>query len=194
MAQERDGLKGVAECQCRRENVALAKMRAIPARFRASSLDNYEPADQMQTEAKLAVKSEPFGNFFLFGGYGRGKTHLAVAQYKIMIGADKPCMFFTMADLLAELRMAEMRLTEDSICLIRERVKYAENFHLFIDDIDKFKVTDFKFEVLFDLINTAYSRGCGLTITSNLDLAGLTHLLDPSIVRRIDDSCKAVEV
>lgn len=131
---------------------------------------------------------------YLFGGYNRGKTHLAIAQYRKLIELELPCMFFTMAELLSELRKAELDL--EYISLVQERVRESERFHLLVDDIDKFKVTDFKFEVLYDLINTIYTRKIGLTITSNYNLLDLQKFdrLHPAIVRRIDDICKVIEV
>lgn len=103
-------------------------------------------------------------------------------------------MLLTMADLLSELRRAE--LERDYVSLVMDRVHYAESFHLFIDDIDKFKVTDFKFEVLFDLIDTIYRRKLGLTVTSNYGLRELVERerLHPAVVRRIDDICVSCEI
>jgi DNA replication protein DnaC len=170
------------------------RLAEISERFRESSFANYVPIDHQQELALNVVAGEFAKSFFLHGDYARGKTHLATAQYRQLVHIERPCLMFTMAELIAELRKAEMDFNYYSI--VRHRVRYEEQFHLFIDDIDKFKPTDFKSEVLFDLIDTIYKRKLGLTITSNCSLKDLAYdgIVHPSIVRRIDDICLAVEV
>lgn len=183
---------GVRRCECQRQKIVSAKLSQIPKRFASSTFENYVPMDAPQTNALAKVKSDFTGSYFLFGDYARGKTHLAIAQYRGLVEAEKPCLFLGMAELIAELRRAEM--DPEYFCTVRQRVRHADPFHLIVDDIDKFKATDFKFEALFDLFDTIYKRSLSLTITSNYALADLNRSLDPSIVRRIDDICQAVEV
>lgn len=187
-------LDAVGRCECRKQRVIHAKLADIPERFRSSSFANYIPVDARQDSALEQVAGDFTGSFFLFGDYARGKTHLATAQYVKLIQIERPCMFLCMAELISELRRSEM--DPDYFCTVRMRARYAEQFHLFIDDIDKFKATDFKFEVLFDLFDTLYRRKLGLTATSNYSLRELatTQTLHPAIVRRIDDTCRAVEI
>jgi DNA replication protein DnaC len=186
--------RGLVRCECQKRKVITAKLDAIPERFRQATFENYIPVDEKQIRARCRMERELTGNFFLFGPYGRGKTHLATAQYRSIVEIERPCLFFTMPELMSELRTAE--LDADYWCEVRHRGRYATAFHLFIDDMDKFKITDFKFEVLFELINTIYRRKLGFTVTSNLSLQQLADsgLVDASIVRRIDDICTAVEL
>ena len=69
-------------------------------------------------------------------------------------------------------------------------------YHLFWDDIDKLKPTDFKTEVLFDLVDTLYRQTHCLTVTSNYSLRDLIEQerMHPAIVRRLDDMCTVVEL
>lgn len=97
-----------------------------------------------------------------------------------------------MSELLADLRSAE--LDADHFCEVRHRVKYEDRFHLFIDDVDKFKPTDFKSEALFRLIDTIWNRKLSLTVTSNYSLTELQEKLDPAVVRRLDDICQALDM
>lgn len=190
----RGNVSGVVRCQCRIERAILSKLDAIPERFRHCTFGNFEPRSDRQQLALTEIAYEPLGSFCLTGEYGKGKTHLAIAQYRYHVQLERPCLFLSMAGLLSELRRAE--LEADYFCLVLDRIRYAEKFHLFIDDIDKFKVTDFKFEVLFDAFDTIYRRKLGLTVTSNYSLRELIEFekLHPAIVRRIDDSCKAVQL
>ncbi len=65
---------------------------------------------------------------------------------------------------------------------------------LFWDDADKVKVTDWKLEALFNVIDNIYRHNMHLTVTSNLDLTELQEKLSPAICRRIDDICRKVEL
>lgn len=166
----------------------------IPERFRDASFANYVPTDSRQDHALATISGDFTGSFFIHGEYARGKTHLAIAQYAKLVEIERSCEFLSMAELLTELRRSEM--DPEYFCTVRQRVRSAEKFHLFVDDIDKFKVTDFKFEVLFDLFDTLYKRNLGLTVTSNYGLRELatSGAVHPSIVRRIDDICGVVEL
>lgn len=185
---------GVVRCECHKRRVIQAKIDAIPERFRDRSFDDYRPLDVAQSIAKEMMSKQFLGSYFIYGGYARGKTHLAYAQYRWMVELGHSCLFVTMQELIGELRRAE--LDHEYFCMARERVSTAEKFHLFIDDIDKFKVTDFKFEVLYELINTIYVRKLGLTVTSNWNFQQLVEKerLHPAVTRRLDDICKAVRV
>jgi DNA replication protein DnaC len=185
---------GVTRCECQKQKIIREKLSQIPERFRTASFANYSPTDNRQAQALALISGEFTGSYFLYGDYAHGKTHLATAQYAKLVQIERSCLFLTMGELISELRRAEM--DGDYFCLVRQRARYMERFHLFIDDIDKFKVTEFKFEVLFDLIDTMYKRNLGLTVTSNYSLRELSNsgYLHPSVVRRLDDICKAVEV
>ncbi len=69
-------------------------------------------------------------------------------------------------------------------------------YHLFWDDIDKLKMTDFKTEVLFDLVDSLYRQKHGLTVTSNYSMRDLVEheRMHPAIVRRLDDMCRVIEI
>lgn len=98
-----------------------------------------------------------------------------------------------MGELLSELTAATVR---DETSLVVQSVRHADSFHLFIDDLDKFKSTEFKHEVLFELFDLLYRRKLGVTVTSNYGLRFLveTERVHPAIVRRIDDMCEVVRV
>ena len=134
------------------------------------------------------------GSYFLFGPYGNGKTHLASAQYRTLVEREHDAGWMSMADLLAELRRAE--LDADYFSVVRDRIQHVQNFHLHLDDVDKHRPSDFRFEALFGLFDQIYSRDVGLTVTSNYNLEDLVEFekLHPAIVRRIEDMCVSLEV
>ena len=181
-------------CQCQRDKIVRAKLDAIPKRFEDSRLTNYVPMDSKQQAVLDTVAKDFTKNFFFHGNYGRGKTHLAVAQYVELVKIERPCCFISIHDLVSELRRSEM--DPDYFCTVRQRVRHEKQFHVIVDDLDKFKPTDFRFEALYDFFNKIYANKLGLTITSNYSLQQLAeaNLLDGAILRRIDEICEAVEV
>jgi DNA replication protein DnaC len=137
----------------------------------------------------------PGGNFYLTGSYGSGKTHLLYAQYRAMvISGQTHCHVRTTRDLVAELRRAEF--DDGFISPVIAAAAKPDPYHFFWDDVDKLKPTDFKTEVLFDLVDSLYSRNHRLTVTSNYSMRDMVERerLHPAIVRRLDDICRIVEV
>lgn len=184
---------GVTRCQCSKQRIAEAQFKSIPSRFRGCRLANYVPIDGQQEQALGKILENPGQGLFLHGGFGRGKTHLAVGQYRTLVDAGQTCTWRSMSELIHELQDYEIRKEHSTVL---HRVRYTDSFHLFIDDIDKFKPTDWKGEALFDLFDTLYRRELSVTITSNWSLQVLIEQerVHPAIVRRIDEMCMAVQV
>jgi DNA replication protein DnaC len=100
----------------------------------------------------------------------------------------------TTRELVEELRRAE--LEDGFVSTVIASASGPEPYHLFWDDVDKLKLTDFKTEMLFDLVDTLYRQKQGLTVTGNYSMRDLVECerLHPAIVRRLDDMCRVVEV
>lgn len=141
------------------------------------------------------MQEDPGGSFYLTGSYGSGKTHLLYAQYRQMVLAGKTRYHVrTTRELVEDLRQAEF---DDSfVSPIISAASSSDPYHFFWDDIDKLKPTDFRTEVLFNLVDSLYRRNYGLTVTSNYSMRDLVERerLHPAIVRRLDDMCRIVEV
>jgi hypothetical protein len=108
--------------------------------------------------------------------------------------AGVPCHARTSTQLLIELQ--RMEFNTDFCSPVLSQVRTGKRYHLFWDDADKFKMTDFKSQGLFDLVDTIYRNNLSLTLTSNFSLSELVDLekLHPSLIRRIDEICKVVRV
>ena len=100
----------------------------------------------------------------------------------------------TTRELVGELRRAEF--DEDFVSPVLAAASKRDPYHLFWDDIDKLKLTDFKTEVLFDLVDNLYRQKHGLTVTGNCSMRDLVEheRMHPAIVGRLDDMCRAIEV
>jgi DNA replication protein DnaC len=191
----KDGLKRYKRCiDCDRRRKAEWLGKTIPIRFRDCSFDNWYPKTPKQISAKAKMnETEYFGDFCLIGPYGCGKTHLLYAQFRIYC-LDEPNAIFvfrTTKELIDELVSDEMD-QEESIIL--RSIKNKSELHLFWDDADKFKVTEYKQEALFNVIDAIYRHQQGLSLSTNLNLIELQEKLSPAICRRIDDICERIEL
>jgi DNA replication protein DnaC len=192
---EENGRPAMRQCECVKEKRKAELRSLIPKRFNESSFASYIPHSRQQRQALALMQGEAGGSWYLTGAYGSGKTHLLYAQYREIILAYKTrCHVRTTRELVEELRRAE--LEEGFVSPVMADASWSDSYHLFWDDIDKLKPTDFKTEVLFDLIDTLYRQKHGLTVTSNYSMLDLVarERLHPAIVRRLDDMCRVIEL
>ena len=176
-----------------KEKIRAARLVEIPERFRESSFESYRPKNRNQEWALAQMRENTGGSFYLNGSYGSGKTHLLYAQYRQMVLAGKMrCHLRTTRELVEELRRSEF--DDGFISPVISAAAKSDPYHLFWDDIDKLKPTEFKTEVLFDLVDSLYRQNHGLTVTSNYSMRDLVERerLHPAIVRRLDDMCTEV--
>lgn len=172
--------------------------RTIPARFVGCTLESFKPRDPRQGAACAEIRDRPAASFAIVGGYSRGKTHLLYAQYRwaaAVVGLDA-CFVRTTQELVRELQDDELERADSPILGILKKARCGQpvELHLFWDDADKLKVTDWKLEAIFGVIDGIYRHQLDLTITSNLDLSELQEKLSPAICRRVDDICTKLEL
>jgi DNA replication protein DnaC len=182
-------------CECVKARCMAARLAAIPALFREANIHCYQARNPQQERVIALMKEFPDGSFYMSGPYGSGKTHLFYAQYReITISGKTLCHVRTTRELLEELK--KMELNSDFVSPVMAAAYSPAPYHLFWDDIDKLKPTDFKTEVLFDLVDSLYRRKHGLTVTSNYSLQDLVERerMHPAIVRRLDDMCRAIQI
>jgi DNA replication protein DnaC len=170
------------------------KIAAIPERFSACTFESYQPGTSKQAEALELMQANPEASYFIHGPYGCGKTHLLYAQYRKLVLVGGHCHVRTSTELLDELQ--RMEFDHDYVSPVFLNSHSKKRYHLFWDDADKFKMTDFKSQGLFDLIDAIYRNGLSLTLTSNFSLKELVEFekLHPSQIRRIDEICRVVEI
>jgi DNA replication protein DnaC len=167
----------------------------VPALFREAGFHTYRARNPQQERAAALMKSLPEGSWYLNGHYGSGKTHLLYAQYCDMAAAGKiRCHVRTTKELVEELK--RMELESEFTSPVMAASYSCEPYHLFWDDIGKLKLTEFKTEVLFELVDALYRRKHGLTVTANYSLQDLVdrERMHPAIVRRLDDMCRVIQL
>jgi len=183
------------QCECVTEKVRTRYLAMIPERFKECSFNSFKPRDLRQERALSFMRKDVGGSFYLTGAYGNGKTHLLYAQYREIVSSGKArCHVRTTRELVEELRRTEF--DTDFVSPVLAAASKRASYHLFWDDIDKVKITDFKTEVLFDLVDSLYRQKHGMTVTGNYSMRDLIERerMHPAIVRRLDDMCRVIEV
>ena len=170
------------------------RLAEIPERFQEATFENYRPKNARQENAHSLMREDPEGSYFLCGPYDCGKTHLLHAQYRALVLAGVACNVRTTVDLLNEIQ--RMEFDQDFLSPVLSQARSRNRYHLFWDDADKVKITDFRAQALHELIDLIYRNCLSLTITSNFSLKEPEELekLPPSVIRRIDAMCKVLEV
>lgn len=182
-------------CECVKARIIAARLQTIPALFRGATFESYLARNSKQEQAAALMKSRPEGSWYLTGPYGSGKTHLLYAQYHEMAVAGRTrCHVRTTRELVEELKKMEMG--SGTVSPVMAAARECTPYHLFWDDMDKIKPTDFKTEVLFELVDTLYRQKHGLTATANHSLQDLVRheRMHPAIVRRLDDMCRVIQI
>ncbi len=140
---EEEDFYGFRRCQCAKARIRAARLSTIPELFRDVTFDSYRPRSSRQGLALAAMRTSPGGSWYLTGGYGNGKSHLLYAQYRELVTAGNVrCHVRTTRELVEELRRAE--LDNVFVSPVIASASKHEPYHLFWDDIDKLKTTDFK--------------------------------------------------
>ena len=191
----RDDSVGFRRCECVKDRLVAGRLAAIPEMFRGATFESYRARNELQERAAALMRAAPEGSWYMTGHYGTGKTHLFYAQYREMAVAGKTrCHVRTSRELVEELRRIE--LDHEFVSPVIAAAYSCAPYHLFWDDIDKLKLTDFKTEVLFELVDALYRRKHGLTVTGNYSLQDLVERerMHPAIVRRLDDICRIIRM
>lgn len=150
------------------------------------------------------VKEHPFASYLFLGNSGVGKSFIAWALWKNAAMEGRRAIATTAAELMQEYRDLEIadeaevkRPRVMSADLTQEQFKYT----IFIDEIEKMRVSEFALEKLFQLIKTAVDYGHQLVITSNMREAELKTTFSKidkvwgsAIMRRLIENTTVMEM
>jgi len=185
-------------CSCRqseREARRMASLRALSnleamARytfetFRPEGIAlNEEKRRNLSNAYEMARRyaEDPQGWLVLLGGYGCGKTHLAVAIANEQLARGRPVLFVVVPDLLDHLRAA---FNPNSPVSYDQRFETVRNAPLLIlDDLGTQHATEWAREKLFQIFNHRYNARLPTVITSNQEL----EAIDARIRSRLADT------
>lgn len=156
----------------------------IPNKYINASLKDF-PEDVLK---QITEKTK--SSFYIMGEPNTGKSHLAWALYKNHYDNEKlykPLtigIFVNALTLKFEIADANKEGSENSPYKLLQ--KYSNTGLLIIDDISAVeKITDYTFEMFYQIINSRYENERQIIFTSNVPLDMLKF--DERIVRRIEE-------
>jgi len=186
-----DKLFGQAvRCECKereideRERQKLRDLSSLKP-FDKKTFESFEHAIPGVAEAYDVARhyaADPNGWLILQGGYGCGKTHLAVAIARKCEDAGETVFFSIVPDLLDHLRATYAPASEITYDELFDRVRHVGL--LVLDDLGSENATAWATEKLFQIINYRYNYRLPTVITTNVRL--LSHL-DDRIRSRLSD-------
>lgn len=179
---ERDGISGAERCACAiaanaRANLKLAQ---IPPLYENASLDNFglshlatpsakQGLGQVLTTVRTYAREFPHldkPGLLLIGDPGTGKTHLAVAALRILIGKGFQGLFNDYQNLLDRIRLG---YDSNSGQADREAYRSAMDAEvLLLDDLGAHRVTDWVEDTVTSIITYRCNNRKALIATSNL--------------------------
>jgi DNA replication protein DnaC len=199
MRVERDGVSGVARCECRKTGRSgrLLEDARIPPRYSHCELEGYALLKELRTEslerakiiAERFVEEYPtkYGLLFM-GPSGIGKTHLAVSIIKrLMREKSTPCLFRTFPDLLKEIQMSYSPVSMSSELTLLQPIFDAEV--LLLDELGAQKPSSWVLETVAYVLNYRYTENKITILTTNYldqeDLESARKSVNYSLIDRI---------
>ena len=175
---EREGLRAVEVCSCRRqardENWWMEQAQ-IPGAFRGKDLEHFFLVDNnkslldAKSEARKFIDNYPFEGkgLFLIGNPGVGKTHLTVAILKeLMTQKGVSCLFCSYQELLRKIRDSYNAVSHSTESEVVRPV--LETDVVVIDDLGAERISDWVEDTVTYILNYRYSQKKTTLLTSNL--------------------------
>jgi DNA replication protein DnaC len=154
-------------------------------------------ARENQKNALQALRNNRDGSFLLFGGYGRGKTHLLAGLFDWhWFQYSGLCHWFNAVTLSNLSRDFDDPMFDELI----KRFECSPNRHrVFIDDLGRDPLSPWLRRQLYLLTDTIKRYGHSIAITTNYQLDALADDDDPkmpggAIMRRIDDMVTKIKL
>ena len=184
------------DCRCRAARIAQARASSlearIPARYRAISFEHSDVIDMerrfpTQVRELRAFVREIDANLdagrglWLTGGFGTGKTALAMIVSRAAIDAGRSVAIYSCPRLLGMLRDSIDNGVGGVVELL-DQLTAVDLLH--IDDLGAEHRTEWVLEQLYSIVNARYQDERSTLITSNLDDDKLSEQLGERIVSR----------
>jgi DNA replication protein DnaC len=184
-------------CVCQRDILAarqVARLRVMSnldvvqdKTFATFRLDLPNLTDEQQNSLRSGYNiarqyaERPAGWLLFQGGYGCGKTHLAVSIANHRLAQGENVLFITAPDLLDHLRSTYSPSSEVEYDEMFDRVRNVPL--LVLDDLGAESATPWAQEKLFQLVNHRYLHKFPTVMTTNVEL----DRIDPRIRSRLLD-------
>lgn len=169
--------KGARRCECRRVSIVGSRLLKVPPRFAGVTLDGLAARRDLhpgQAAAIELLRANPAESFVLCGRPGTGKTHLFWALYeRAAQRLDSRVTACPMLTLINQYREAFRPRAEgeDPVraeVMPNDLAQSGTPYSLFLDDIDKPRMTEYVAEQIHALFDAAYNNRHQIVVTTNL--------------------------
>lgn len=203
------------DCGCRPARIAQARARSlearIPARYRAISFEHSDVIDmerRFPTQVRelrsyvreLGANLDAGRGLWLTGGFGTGKTALAMIVSRAAIDRGRSVAIYSCPRLLAMIRESIDSPSRASaqfggqaahgaggVLDFLDQLAAVDLLH--IDDLGAEHRTEWVLEQLYSIVNARYQEERATLITSNLSRDELAEQLGERIVSRLEGCC-----
>lgn len=181
--------KGARPCPvCRPSKARERMLEAMPPkirRFGIPELKTFAPRRDLhptveiakrifdeQTKILAKIRANPFGNYYLAGINGCGKTTIGYMILLNALKAGRKCVAITLSDLLEEFRVYTVASGEDKLknrpSILPDDLKQTSQYYsLLIDEVGSPKASEYRGEMFFNVLNAVQNYGHQLIVTSN---------------------------
>lgn len=173
---------------------AVVDISSIPRKFSNITGESWNITNQNSNATNAAFNSITSGKgLYLFGNVGTGKTMLCCIIIIERAKFGKPSLFYTVTDLLEDLRDFDNPLAR------AEKLRKVKSVQcLVIDDLGAEYSTDWVASSLFTILDARYKANLQTVINSNFTLDGLKSRYKgyngERLVRRISELCNVVKI
>lgn len=167
--------------EAKRVALLLGKM---PARYQGVTLADLQPRlDLHRDQAKIIadMQANPLSGYYFCGDNDTGKTHFLWALYQHAVISQRVVIATTLHDWI-EANLARYR-SDETLTTFRlsDLQQSVLPYSVFIDDVDKKKVTEYVADMFFNFVDTVYRFKHQLVVTSQLDPEKRVHGRDSLI-------------
>ena len=195
---------GVMQCECLRLKILRRGLDRIPGMYARLSLEAITAnaaKHPLQADVIATMRAHPESSFAFFGRNGCGKSLFGWLLYRKAIEAGRSAFGMPLSELLAQYRAFEKDNDKLADVMPADLRQNKRRYLIFLDEIEKARPSEFAGEMLFRLIDAAYSFNHQLIVTTNTTAERLSahwsengDTYGSSIVRRIMEMEDGYEV
>jgi len=166
---------GVKECYCRIQAKIRRKLERIPPEYERLRIEKVMPDLKRhpgQAFIWRTVRAHPDRCYLICGRPGAGKSAVMWALYARAVEKNRPAVAMSLSELIEDYKRAETARYEDEYVpeLHPSRLQTrTERWFVGIDDFHIGRPTRFAGEMIYRLLDAAYSYRHQFVITSQLD-------------------------